>query len=458
MKELSVTVTVGNGSEKHNHDLDYRATLEHVHERDEGVIEVIPYRPYQEQIDAAMKPYIDQYNAKVDQRYKEAWERYNSQKIKSRPKRKDYQKMGYDYYAQHVNDMAHNKATGKDERVPMFRSLIIGIGDKDDRLTGRITEEQAKAILTQVCKDFKKQFPDFLLLGATLHLDEQGFYHAHLDYKPMYEKSAPERGLAVGIGQDAALEHMGFEPEQSIINGRDKAPLIFNAFRNRIYHMMEDAMSAQGLRLQYGVSEKKDPGKDSSRNQRLEVWQQTQDAARSMQHQKNVALEIITQDTVSPEGYKQAMAAVENLQATMAEVETAPQAVMRKEYRVSFKLFDQMKSVLQNLQQTMVHLVHQLNAAKEQVAQLRPFKAQAERAEKAAATWRDRCAETAAERDRLREHASAWQYEGEQMRKFMGAYKYADGRTMLEVYDAYQDAQEAAKSRFRAQDEELGDK
>jgi hypothetical protein len=439
MKELSVTVTAGIGSERHNHDLEYRETLQHVHGRPDGVVEVLPYRPYQEQIDAAMRPHIQAYNEEVQRRYDAAWQRYKDGKIKSKPKKKDYQQMGFDYYTEHINDTMNNPHTGKVESVPMWRSLIIGIGDRDDRLQGRITEQQAREILTQVTKDFQQAFPDFLVLGCSIHLDEAGFYHAHLDYKPLYVKKAAGRGLRVGIGQEAALEHMGYEPEQSIINGRDKAPLLFNAFRNKVYRLMESAMDAQGLRLQYGVSEKKEPGKDSSKNQRLEVWQQTQDAAREMQHQKNIALDVLSQDKVSPEGYKQAMAAIDSLQATMAEVETSPHAVMRKEYRVSFKLFDQMKSVLQNLQQTIVHLMHQLNTAKEQVAQLQPFKAAAERAEKTAATWRDRYFEAATERQ-------AWQDECERQRQFMSEQQRRDGRSVLDAYEAAQDAQDAAQS------------
>ena len=135
----------------------------------------------------------------------------------------------------------------------------------------------------------------------------------------------------------------------------------------------------------------------------------------------------------------------------MAEVETTPHAVMRKEYRVSFKLFDQMKSVLQNLQQTMVHLVHQLNTAKEQVAQLLPFKAAAERAEKAAATWRDRYFEAATEKQ-------AWQGECERQRQFMSEQQRRDGRSVLDAYEAAQDAQEAAQSRPGRQNQEWGDR
>ena len=41
MREISATVTVGEGSEKHNHDLEYRSTLEHVHGCAEDVIELM---------------------------------------------------------------------------------------------------------------------------------------------------------------------------------------------------------------------------------------------------------------------------------------------------------------------------------------------------------------------------------------------------------------------------------
>lgn len=489
MKELSVTITVGVGSEIHNHDLAYRKGLSHVHERPEGVIEVIGYRSYKDQINEAMKPYIDAYNEHMKRRKAEAQARYEAGLIKTKPRDRDFQKMDEDYYSQELQRLKkheeeqrkietppepekkdgdevaepekktkkqeqaekRNSSTRKIPPAPLFRSLIIGIGDKNDRLQGNITEDQAKDILSEVAKRFPEEFPDFLLLGATLHLDEEGFYHAHLDYKPMYEKPEPGRGLGVITGQDAALAHMGFEPEQSVVNGRDKAPLLFNAFRNRLYHMMEDAMGKQGLRLQYGVSKVKDPTKNSGKNQRLEVWQATQDAARSMQHSKNVALDVLSQDTVSPEGFKQAMAAVEDLKATMAEVETSPHTVMRKEYRVSFKLFDQMKSVMQNLQQTMVHLVHQLNAAKEQVAQLLPFKAAAERAEKAAATWRDRYFEAATEKQ-------AWQGECERQRQFMSEQQRRDGRSVLDAYEAAQNAQEAHQSRPGRQNQEWGDR
>lgn len=379
MVELSVTVTAGEGSEVHNHDLEYRKTLKHVHDREEGIIELIPYRPYQEQINEAMKPFIDEYNAKVDARYQAAWDRYNSGKIKTKPRRRDYKKMGYDYYSDHWEDKCNNPRTGKVEELPMWRSLIIGIGDQEDRRAGRLTEEQAKAIFRKMIEKFKEDFPDFLLLGATLHLDEKGFYHAHVDYKPLYQKEEPDRGLTVGVGQDAALERMGYQPEQSIINGWDKAPLLFNAMRNQIYFRMEEAMAAEKLRLQYGVSQIKEPGKDSSKNQKLGDWQATQDAARDLQHQKNLILSVIDGDYVSETEVKNATEIAVDITKTLDEIEKSPRSRLDKTKGVvEFRLLDQLKSFVTELLGVIGRLLQELNRYKEQQRDYEKLKQQAE--------------------------------------------------------------------------------
>ena len=171
------------------------------------MIEIIPYKDYREQINALTRPYIDEYNAKVEQRYLEAWERYNRGEIKSKPKRKDYQKMGYDYYNDHKDDTYFNRKSGKQEALPIFRSLIIGLGDRADRQEGLITEAEAVEVMTNVVAQFRKDFPCFHLLGSSLHLDEEGFYHVHVDYKPIVEHDSG-KGLAINIGQEFALEHM----------------------------------------------------------------------------------------------------------------------------------------------------------------------------------------------------------------------------------------------------------
>ena len=365
MAEISVTVTVGEGSERHNHDLEYRSTLKHVHDMKDGVIELVPYRPYQEQINELMKPYIDEYNKRVDQRYQEAWERYNSGEIKTKPRKRDYKHMDYDYCEAHKDDYIKNPVTGKREQVPLFRELIVGLGDKQDRELGRITEEQAKHVAADVVREFQEKFPHLHILGATLHLDEAGFYHLHLDYKPVMAAEF-SKGLQCTVSQDTVLEQMGYEPEQSLINASDKAPLRFNAFRNEIYRFTEKSLADVNLRLLYGASKVKEPEKDSSTNQQLANWQATKDAANELQHLKNVMLDTVQSDKVSPEGFKQAITAADNIVKTLDIIEQQPRSRLNKnEVKVNFHLFDQLKSFVRDMVNTVKHLLHKIDVLTE---------------------------------------------------------------------------------------------
>lgn len=367
MKQISVTITVGQGSERHNHDLNYRKKLEHVRNHgDDGVIELIPYnQSYEEQINQLMKPYIDRYNQRQQERYEEAWERYNTGQIKTKPRKRNYQPVSYDYYQEHKDDTYFNRATGQHEQLPIWRSVIIGLGDMNDRKSGVITEETAVTVLQGIADSWPELFPDFRLLGASLHVDEEGFYHAHFDYKPMYDNEA-EKGLQVGIGQESALEHMGFEPEQSLINGDDKIPIRFNAFRNRLYLEVEKELHNQKINLQYGVSKVKDPGKDSSRNQRLENWQATQDKALELQLMKNKMIDIISADEASPEGIKEALEAFDSLNDTLHQIEEQPRSRLNKNnVVVHFELFDQLRSFLDNLINSVAYIIQQWDIANE---------------------------------------------------------------------------------------------
>lgn len=360
-RRVSCTVTVGIGSEQHNHDLEYRETLEHVHDMKDGVIEVIPYRPYKEQINEMMRPYIEQYNKRQEARYKSAWDRYNAGLIKTKPRKANYKPMCFDYYSDHVNDQYYNRAEKKTEQMPMFRSLIFGLGDKADREQGTLTESEAVAVMTGVIERWPELYPDFKLLGASIHLDEEGFYHCHIDYKPMFEADKEvkqEQGLRVSVSQEAALEHMGFEPEQSVVNGRDKAPIRFNAFRNRLYLEAEAELNKQGLRLWYGASNDKEPFKDSATNQRLKNWQDTKDGVNELQSLKNSMLDIIANDKVSPNGFKAAVKAAKNIEDTLGRLESQKRSRFNKNnVVVGFGLFDQLLGFVKSLVSTVAHVL-----------------------------------------------------------------------------------------------------
>lgn len=376
MKEISTTVTVGAGDERHNHDLEYRSTLKHVHQVEDGVIELVPYEHnYRHQINELMKPYIDEYNKRVDERYQEAWERYNNGEIKTKPRKRDYKYKSYDYCSEHEHDTFKNPKTNKIEKIPLFRELLFGLGDKADRENGTITKYQAIAVCEQAIKDFRENFPYFHILGASLHCDESGFWHMHLDYKPVMPMKT-SKGLNCSVGQDTILAAMGYEPEQSIINATDKAPLLFNAFRNKIYLSTEKALKTQNLMLQYGVSKLKEPNKDSSKNQVLETWQYTQDKARELQHTKNKIEDLLITGDFKSDDLKKVFDLTNEFDKNLTEVQNTPKSVVRKGYLVEFKVFDQLKSLCKAFKETLHILVATIKELEKRVSHYRQYEEQ----------------------------------------------------------------------------------
>lgn len=340
----SGTITAGQGSERHNHEIGYRATLDHVIGNPDDVIELLPYQPYEAQINELMKPYISAFNEHAEERYLDAWERYRSGERRSKPKRREFPKMDFDYFQDHKDDTMYVPHLSRKIVKPMFRSLIIGIGDQSDRQQGRITREQAEQVFRKFLDEFKEKFPELRILGATIHFDEAGFYHMHLDYKPVMAMDV-EKGLQCTTSLDTVLERMGYQPEQSIINSRDKAPIRFNAFRNEMYRILERNMNDVGLRLEYGVSRAKEPSKDSSNFQSLKDWQETQDAAIDMQHTKNNILDILEQDDILPDEIKKAATLWEHLVETVRTALTvAKKRPLSNKAVVPYGILDQLQS------------------------------------------------------------------------------------------------------------------
>ena len=440
MVEISTTITVGEGSEKHNHNIEYRATLEHVSERENGVIELVPYeKTYHEQIDELMKPFIDEYNEGVRLRYAQAWERYNNGEIKTKPRKRDFKEMEYNYSEKHKEDYIINPITKKQEKIPLFRSMIIGLGDKSDRENGRITEAQARRVLEKTLKKMKKDFPYMNILGCSMHCDEVGFYHAHLDYKFIAPTPEATKGLKCSVSQDKALDLMGYKPEQSIINATDKAPIRFNAMRNRIYKIIEEGLADEGLRLMYHATKTKEPEKDSSKNQSLENWQELQDRTQELQHEKNVALDIIESDTVSPEALKELLKTTSNIERNLAEVEASPRSRLNKDnVLVPFKLFDQLQSFIKDLVQTVGHLINQVAHYRERSEDL---EIRLERSELELATAererqkaQEQYYKSARERATLENAAKHFKAESERKDSFMQQFNLGD-HNLLEEYE-----------------------
>lgn len=381
---VSVTVTCGVGSERHNHNVEYRQKLDHIKNEEQAqVLELIDYSSYKEQINKMMKPYIDEYNEKQKQRYNEAWQRFNNGEIKTKPRKSNYKPIDYDYFETHKNDTFFNKKTHKNEPMPMFRSIIIGLGDRDDKINQIITKEQAEKVFRGVVDKWEKLFPNLKLLGATMHF-ESGFWHLHIDYKPLCEidqtKTKQEQGLSVSVSQEKAFESMGLEPEQSIINERDKAPIRFNAFRNKLYYAIENELIKNDLRLMYNATSTKNPQKDSSKNVDLNSWQEHRDAVDRLQELKNNVYDVFNEkDNPTLDGLNAFVKTEEEIQKTLKTIENQPHSRLNKDnVVVNFKLFDQMKSFLNNLLESIAIFSKRLNDLEEELKKLEASKREVE--------------------------------------------------------------------------------
>ena len=334
----SVTITCGAGSERHNHDVQYRSTMEHVVSGPEDVIELMPYVAYAVQINEIMQPYIERYNQRQDDRYVEALARYQAGELKHKPSKNSYAHMDYDYAATHATVKHRHQTTGHVEEDPIHRSIIIGMGDKHDRQL--IDREQAIAVFEALPTAIQEAFPFFRLLGCTLHLDEEGFFHCHIDYFVAAPKEVWKSDLPVYRGQDRALQLMGYLPEQSIVNSTEKQPLYFNSFRNKLYNIMQHAMDEQGIGLQYGISRNKYPYKDPSKNMRLEVWQDAQDRFIALQNYRNQIVEVLSSPDMQVQDLKTAAAIIHSIRKIVeGKTDLAPITLLHG-YRVTGELLN----------------------------------------------------------------------------------------------------------------------
>ena len=337
MLQVSVSVTAGVGSERHNHDIEFRSTLEHVTPSPDGVIELIEYVPYNQQINEIMKPYIDQYNRRRDFKYEQAFQRYEQGHLKCKPKKQAYEHMDYNYAEKNRHRKQRHATTGRVEEDLIYRSLIISIGDQSTR--AKLKRQQVIDIFKDFLSEFQERFKYIHVLAATIHLDEVGAPHLHLDTFPLYPKNEDWiHDLPVYRGLDKVLKMMGYLPEQSIITAEEKQPLLFNTFRNRIYLLMQTAMEAHGLYLQYGVSEKKYPYKDPSQNMRLEVWKDAQNRFIALQQYRNEVIFLLNQPEMQLTDFIAAIKTFDKIKDLVEERSDIAPITLLHGYRVTSEL------------------------------------------------------------------------------------------------------------------------
>ena len=448
ISDISTAITGGYGSERHNADPYYRATLEHVDSTTEDIVHIIPYVPYRDRINAIVKPYIDEYNARVDQRYREAEARYAAGERKKMPDRKRFVHRGYDYYEDERSRTHYSRAAGQVQLVSLYRSLIIHLGTREDRASGVITTEIALKIFQRLLEVFQERFPRFILLSATVHLGEYGDssleilggFHLHIDYMPMYPRDNPRSGLAFGTGFDATMAYMGYEPEDSIIIDHHR-PLQFNTMRNALYRAVEKILPDYGLRLSLGVTAMKDPDKNASVNLPMPAWQAYIRDAERLQKAKNAWLNVLLADEVSPESVKGCLASLAVVDKTLEELQNAPRTLGGKDYRFPVQSYSRLKEAVSIMKDAFAHVILQGQQASERAEQadeleqqLQTLQANYDRLLAEVQTLRSEQFDLRIWAADAESHAQRYKAAMEQQESYMRAVRYADGSS---VWDAY---------------------
>lgn len=106
-----------------------------------------------------------------------------------------------------------NKVQKSAKQHPVYETIIT-LGNVDDHPEPYESYE----ILQQVYGEWKKNYPNLVVVGAYFHADEKGAPHIHIDYVPVAH--GYKKGLGVQNGLVKAFGEMGF-----ILKGKDTAQI-----------------------------------------------------------------------------------------------------------------------------------------------------------------------------------------------------------------------------------------
>lgn len=122
--------------------------------------------------------------------------------------------------------------------------VIFTIGNRDNHPP----QDVCRDVLSDVVDEFKKQNPNFKVVGAYFHADEPGAApHVHLDYIPF--SKGHKRGLSVQNNLSGALKAQGFETTHASDTAQMK-------WQKEVYNMVEAVCRNHGLDIERGVSKR----------------------------------------------------------------------------------------------------------------------------------------------------------------------------------------------------------
>ena len=215
MEKISCSCTWGDGNINHNFNKKSRSRQEHIDKTridDNIILKEISEKTIEQEFNKIFAEDVKEYNEK---------QKRNDRKIIS-------------YYQKVKND--------KKIRAP-FREVIYQVGNKDNSKDPEIREKMIN-VLIKFYDEFESNYPRLKIIGGAIHLDE-ACPHLHLDVVPYAEGN--KKGMKHKVSFEKAIEQMGFVPEQSEVNKDEKAPLIFNGFRNHSMRLLEELLNGVGM-------------------------------------------------------------------------------------------------------------------------------------------------------------------------------------------------------------------
>ena len=215
MEKISCSCTWGDGNINHNFNKKSRSRQEHIDKTridDNIILKEISEKTIEQEFNKIFAEDVKEYNEK---------QKRNDRKIIS-------------YYQKVKND--------KKIRAP-FREVIYQVGNKDNSKDPEIREKMIN-VLIKFYDEFESNYPRLKIIGGAIHLDE-ACPHLHLDIVPYAEGN--KKGMKHKVSFEKAIEQMGFVPEQSEVNKDEKAPLIFNGFRNHSMRLLEELLNGVGM-------------------------------------------------------------------------------------------------------------------------------------------------------------------------------------------------------------------
>ena len=103
----------------------------------------------------------------------------------------------------------------KSDRVKPFYEVVVQFGDVDTCGVKSDKWEQAKLMLDDYMRDFKRRNPNLKVFNAVMHLDETT-PHLHIDFIPVCRNV--QKGLSVKVSMKGALREQGFYSSNKLQN------------------------------------------------------------------------------------------------------------------------------------------------------------------------------------------------------------------------------------------------